>query len=235
MENFRNLSYGFLFYCSFRFSYTKKRRKLIKQQNYSEEKELKKFYAENLFRNKYGFKSELSTIFSNLLINFNEKLFEDFDSEKIKHIRNAQSNLCNTMPSCDYDVKVTFYIGLMDKDDLSYKFSKQDAIKKVISVLENCTITEAQGSYKKNNKSLLIDTLVVTKFFKKFDSNNLHEKVKELKSIFNQESIITEISKNNTIYFNNESKETTEYIENIMKEYNFDWDTAYKAYESGMF
>lgn len=207
----------------------------MEQQNYSEEKELKKFYAENLFRNKYGFKLEFSALLSNLLINFNEKFFEEFDLEKMKHIRNAQSNICNITSGCDYDIKVTFYIGLMDKDDLSYKFSKQDAVRKVIEVLDNCTITESQGSYKKNNQTLLIDTLVVTKFFKKFDSNYIHEKVEVLKSIFNQDSIITEISKNNTISFNNESQETIEYIENLMKEYNFNWDTAYKAYKSGMF
>lgn len=207
----------------------------MEQQNYSEEKELKKFYAENLFRNKYGFKLEFSALLSNLLINFNEKFFEEFDLEKMKHIRNAQSNICNITSGYDYDIKVTFYIGLMDKDDLSYKFSKQDAVRKVIEVLDNCTITESQGSYKKNNQTLLIDTLVVTKFFKKFDSNYIHEKVEVLKSIFNQDSIITEISKNNTISFNNESQETIEYIENLMKEYNFNWDTAYKAYKSGMF
>ena len=59
----------------------------MEQQNYSEEKELKKFYAENLFRNKYGFKLEFSALLSNLLINFNEKFFEEFDLEKMKHIR----------------------------------------------------------------------------------------------------------------------------------------------------
>lgn len=69
----------------------------MEQQNYSEEKELKKFYAENLFRNKYGFKSEFSALLSNLLINFNEKFFEEFDLKKIKHIIKVLTNYCYSM------------------------------------------------------------------------------------------------------------------------------------------
>lgn len=57
--------------------------------------------------------------------------------------------------------------------------------------------------------------------------------MEELKSNFNQDSIITEISTDNTISYNDEKKETVKYIENIMKEYNFDWETAYQAYKSG--
>lgn len=205
----------------------------MEQQNYLEEKELKKFYAENIFRNKYGLKSDLSTLLSNLLITFNEKFFDDFDYEKIKHIRNAQSNLSMCISSGKNITKVVFYIGLMDKDDFSYKYSKQEAIEKIVKVLESCTIQDARGSYKRNVKNLLIDTLVVTKFLKEIDSNYIHYKVEELKSIFNQDSIITEISTDNTISYNDETKETVKYIENIMKEYNFDWETAYQAYKSG--
>lgn len=205
----------------------------MEQQNYLEEKELKKFYAENIFRNKYGLKSDLSTLLSNLLITFNEKFFDNFDYEKIKHIRNAQSNLSMCIPSGKNITKVVFYIGLMDKDDFSYKYSKQEAIEKIVKVLENCTIKDAQGSYKRNEKNLLIDTLVVTKFLKEIDSNYIHYKVEELKSIFNQDSIITEISTDNTVSYNDNTKETVEYVENIMEEYNFDWETAYQAYKSG--
>lgn len=57
--------------------------------------------------------------------------------------------------------------------------------------------------------------------------------MEELKSNFNQDSIITEISTDNTISYNDEKKETVKYIENIMKEYNFDLETAYQAYKSG--
>lgn len=81
------------------------------------------------------------------------------------------------IPSDKNITKVVFYIGLMDKDDFSYKYSKQEAIKKIVEVLENCTIQEAQGSYKRNEKNLLIDTLVVTKFLKEIDSNYIHYKV----------------------------------------------------------
>lgn len=205
----------------------------MEQQNYLEEKELKNFYVENIFRNKYGLKSDLSTLLSNLLITFNEKFFDDFDYGKMKHIRNAQSNLSMCIPSGKNITKVVFYIGLMDKDDFLYKYSKQEAIEKVVKVLENSTIQDARGSYKRNEKNLLIDTLVVTKFLKEIDNNYIHYKVEELKSIFKQESIITEISTDNTISYNDETKEAIEYVENIMKEYNFDWETAYQAYKNG--
>lgn len=157
----------------------------MEQQNYLEEKELKNFYVENIFRNKYGLKSDLSTLLSNLLLTFNEKFFDDFDYGKMKHIRNAQSNLSMCIPSGKNITKVVFYIGLMDKDDFLYKYSKQEAIEKVVKVLENCTIQDARGSYKRNEKNLLIDTLIVTKFLKEIDNNYIHYKVEELKSIFN--------------------------------------------------
>lgn len=54
----------------------------MEQQNYLEEKELKKFYAENIFRNKYGVKSDLSTLLSNLLITFNEKFLRILTMKK---------------------------------------------------------------------------------------------------------------------------------------------------------
>lgn len=80
---------------------------------------------------------------SNLLITFNEKFFDDFNYEKMKHIRNSQSNLSMCIPSGKNITKVVFYIGLMDKDNFSYKYSKQEAIKKIVKVLENCTIQDA--------------------------------------------------------------------------------------------
>ena len=206
------------------------------QQKNHEEKSVKVFHVENMLRNKYGLKPQLSKILSTFIVEFSENLFESYDYEKAKHIRNAQSNLGMLGSTLNYNTKITFYIGLMDKDDFSYKFSKHDAIKKVIDVLGDCTIQEAIGSFtRKDGKSIQVDTLVTTKILEKYDGNYIHYKAKELKGIFNQSSILTEESNRCFFEYNDESVELEKEIETLMKEYDWTWAKAKNVYEIGLF
>lgn len=204
------------------------------QKKNSEEKDVKIFHVENMLRNKYGLKPELSKFLSKFIIDFSENLYKNYDYEKVKHIRNAQSNLDMVVPLPKLQTKITFYIGLMDKDDFSYKFSKKDAVEKVIDVLGDCTIQEAIGVFTRNDgKKIQSDTLVVTKILKEYDANFIHYKAKEFKRIFNQASILTEESGRCLFEYNNESKEFEKEIEDIMQEYNWTWAVAKDALESG--
>ena len=99
-----------------------------------EEKCVKLFHIENMLRNKYGLKPELSKILSKFIIDFSENLYESYDYEKVRRIRSAQSNLGLVEAPIEFQTKIVFYIGLLDKDDFSYKFSKHDAIEKVVEV-----------------------------------------------------------------------------------------------------
>lgn len=207
------------------------------KEHYSndEEKLLKEFYTENMLRNKYKISNDLSKIMAKLISDFNEKFFEDFDADKIKHIRNAQSNLCIATPIKDIITKFTFFIGLMDKDTLTYKYSKKYAKQKVSEILGDCTIQECSGFYTpNNNQTLEIETLLVTKFLKEVPDNYLHTKVRELKNIFNQNSIITETTNSYSIKLNNETPEYVKKVETLMSEYDWSWDVACDAFESGL-
>lgn len=189
-----------------------------------------------MLRNKYGLKSDLSKLLSNFIIDFFENLYDGYDYEKTKHIRNAQSNLGFCQSTSSTWNKITFYIGLMDKDDFSYKFSKHSAIKKVADVLGDCTIQDGIGIFtRKDGQKMQIETLVVTKFLEKYDGNFIYYKAKELKEIFNQTSILTEETGRSLIEFNDESKEMEKEIEGLMQEYEWTWAVARDAFESGLF
>ncbi len=208
----------------------------MEQQNNYDEKGVKIFYVKNMLRNRYGFKPSLAEFLSKFTVDFFEHLYDGYDYEKVKHIRNAQSNLGLYQPTSLMENKITFYIGLMDKDDFSYKFSKHSAIKKVTDVLGDCTIQDAIGTFtRKDGQKVQTETLVVTKFLEKYDGNFIHYKAKELKEIFNQLSILTEETGRSLIEFNDESKEMEREIEELMQEYEWTWAVAKDAYESGLF
>lgn len=208
----------------------------MEQQKNLEEKGVKIFHVENMLRNKYGLKSDLSKLLSNFIVDFFENLYDGYDYEKVKHIRNAQSNLGFCQPTSCSGNKVIFYIGLMDKDDFSYKFSKHDAIEKIADVLGDCTIQDGTGVFTRNDgQKIHTETLVATKFLEKYDGNFIHYKTKELKAIFNQSSILTEETGRSLIEFNDESKKMEKEIEGLMQEYEWTWAAAKQVYESGLF
>jgi hypothetical protein len=209
----------------------------MEQQNKNtEEKGVKIFHIENMLRNKYGLKPELSKILSKFIIDFSENLYESYDYEKVKRIRNAQSNLGLAPISVSLQTKISFYVGLMDKDDFSYKFSKHDAIEKIVEVVGDCTIQDAVGVFTRpDGKKIQTDTLVVTKILEEYDGNYIHYKAKELKRIFNQSSILTEENGRCTIEYNDESEEFEKEIEDLMHTYEWTWAVAKSAYGSGLF
>lgn len=207
----------------------------MKQQTNWEEKSVKLFHVENMLRNKYGLNNNLSKIVSKLFVDFSEDVYESYDFKKIKMLKNAQSNLNFRIPKINVETKITFYIGLMDKDDLSYKYSKAEAITKVIDVLGNCTIQKAVGFFTRNDgKQVQVDTLIAIQYLKEYDGNYIHYKAKELKKIFNQSSILTEENGQCLVEYNDETKEYEEEIEGLMKEYDWNWKIATSAAKTGI-
>lgn len=207
----------------------------MEQQNKQEEKNVKIFHVENILRNRYGLKQQLASVLSSFIVDFSENIFENYDYEKVKHIRNAQSSIGMVAPPLDLQTKIVFYVGLMNKDDFSYKFSKQDAIAKIVAILGDCTIQEAIGIFTRNDgKKIQTDTLIATKFINEYDGNFVHYKAKELKKIFNQSSILTEEFGHCSVKYNDESKELEKKIEDLMQEYEWTWSMAKDAYESGL-
>lgn len=208
----------------------------MEQQNNFEEKSVKIFYVENMLRNKYGLKPQLANVLSSFIVDFSENLYDSYDFEKVKHIRNAQSNLDFAMPRLNLETKIIFYIGLKDKDDFSYKFSKHDAKIKVFEVLGDCTIQEGIGLYTRDGgKKIQTDTLIAIKYLKDYDGNYTHDKAKELKQIFNQASILTEEIGRCFVEYNDESVEFEKEVEELMQEYEWNWKVAKDTLESGLF
>lgn len=203
--------------------------KLMEQQ---EEKSLKNYYANCILRNKFGLSNDLAELISKFMLNFYDKFFADFDAEKVKHYRNAASNI-GMMPSPSFSSKIEFYIGLMDKDTKSYHFSKEQARKKVFEILGDCTIVDATGSYtNEHGEQIIMDTFVVTKIMKNIPTDYLHNVSYKLKEIFNQASIIN-VRNQCIVKYNDEDAETIKYIEDMMQEYNFSWDKAEDATNAG--
>lgn len=103
----------------------------------------------------------------------------------------------------DKYIKIVFYLGLMDKDNLDYKFSADEAIDKITQIIGECTIKNCFGFYKtKSQKLLKIDSLEITKYTKSLPDNYIENTTKKLKEIFNQTSILTEITKDCEVSFN---------------------------------
>jgi len=119
----------------------------------------------------------------------------------------------------------------MHKKTMSYP-QKEYAINRVIEELGDCTIVDCIGSF----KGTQMRTFQVTKFIEgEIPRNFVHDKAKELKRIFFQESVITEVYDSYQIDFNEYSKEYEKEIENLMSEYDFSWNEAVLAYKSGLY
>lgn len=197
-----------------------------------EEKSLKNYYANCVLRNKFGLSSDLAEIVSKFMLNFYDKFFENFDPEKVKHYRNAASNLCMA-PRPNYSCKIDFYIGLMDKDTRCYHYTKEQAKQKVFEVLGDCTIAEATGCYTNDKgERLIMDTLVATKILEQVPKDYQHDTSYKLKEIFNQSSIIN-VKNYCEIRYNNESEEDIKYIQLRMNEFDWSWEEAEQAMNAG--
>ena len=197
-----------------------------------EEKSLKNYYANCVLRNKFGLSNDLAEIVSNFMLNFYDKFFEDFDPEKAKHYRGAASNIMMN-PRPNYTSKIEFYIGLMDKDTMSYHYTKEQAKEKVFEVLGDCTITEAKGCYtNEKGERIIMDTLVATKILERVPEDYQHNMSYKLKEIFNQSSILN-VRNTCEIRYNNESEEDVKYIQSLMDGYNVSWESAEQAMNAG--
>ena len=88
--------------------------------------------------------------------------------------------------------KFTLYLGLNDKDAKTQKIGTLEAYKICMNILkqytEGATIFEANGMYKHENGTIVVEkTLRIELLF--IDKDIVGKIVKELKAIFNQESI----------------------------------------------
>ena len=201
----------------------------MEQQSNDEMKMLKTFFAERGLENVYGLKKELAVPLSKLLIGIYDTLMKNFDYKKVKQLHYSFEHPLHHRDTRTH--KIVFTIGLMNSKTMSYP-QKEYAINKVIEILGDCTITDCIGSF----KGTQMRTYQVTKFIQgEIPRNFVHDKAKELKMTFFQESIITEIYDSYRIDFNDYSKEYEKEIQALMQEYDFSWDEAVSAYESGLY
>ena len=201
----------------------------MEQQSNDEMKMLKTFFAERGLENVYGLKKELAVPLSKLLIGIYDTLMKNFDYKKVKQLHYSFEHPLHHRDTRTH--KIVFTVGLMNSKTMSYP-QKEYAINKVIEILGDCTITDCIGSF----KGTQMRTFQVTKFIQgEIPRNFVHDKAKELKMTFFQESIITEIYDSYRIDFNDYSKEYEKEIQALMREYDFSWDEAVSAYESGLY
>lgn len=88
--------------------------------------------------------------------------------------------------------KYTLYLGLNDKDTKTQKIGTIEAYKICNNILMNytdgATIFEANGLYKHDDGTIVVEkTLRIELLF--VDENTIAKIVKQLKEVFNQESI----------------------------------------------
>lgn len=97
--------------------------------------------------------------------------------------------------------KFTLYLGLNDKDTKMQKIGTLEAYKICMNILkkytEGATIFEANGMYKHTNGTIVVEkTLRIELLF--INKDIVKDIVKELKLIFNQESIAVQMEKINS-------------------------------------
>lgn len=202
----------------------------MEQQNNDEMKMLKTFFAERGLENVYGLKKELAVPLSKLLTGIYEKLMENFDYKRVKQLHYSYEYPLHYRDTRTH--KITFTIGLMDKKTMSYHHTKEYAINRIIETIGDCTIIDCIGAF----KGTQMRTFQVTKLIQgEIPKNFVHDKAKELKNIFFQDSVITEVTDSYQIDFNEYSKEYEKEINTIMEEYNSDWNDAVIMYNSGLY
>ena len=97
--------------------------------------------------------------------------------------------------------KVTFYIGLQDKDTKTQLIKYSEACKIIANRLDVFTIQKAQGCYKYNDGSLCFENTLIVTVFTTYSDSAIEILVNRLKLDFNQECIGVEIVNNCNINF----------------------------------
>lgn len=97
--------------------------------------------------------------------------------------------------------RITFYIGLQDKNTKTELIKYEEACKIIANRLELFTITKAQGGYKYNDGSLCLENTLVVTVFENYSDSYIKVLVNNFKLDFNQECIGVEIVNNCNINF----------------------------------
>ena len=96
--------------------------------------------------------------------------------------------------------KTTLYIGLNDKDTKKQEVNTTEAIKLLTNMLADiggATIYEATGIYTHENGDIIIENTLRVELIG-IEENIILNKIKVLKLLFNQESIIKQTEEINT-------------------------------------
>lgn len=96
--------------------------------------------------------------------------------------------------------KTTLYIGLNDKDTKKQEVNTTEAIKLLTNMLTDiggATIYEATGIYTHENGDIIIENTLRVELIG-IEENIILNKIKVLKLLFNQESIIKQTEEINT-------------------------------------
>lgn len=97
--------------------------------------------------------------------------------------------------------KVTFYIGLQDKDTKTELIKYNEACKIIANRLKVFTIQKAQGCYKYNDGSLCNENTLIVTVITRYSDSAIKILANRLKLDFNQECIGLEIVNNCNINF----------------------------------
>lgn len=97
-------------------------------------------------------------------------------------------------------IKVTYYVGMNDKDTLKQEFAKSDFIVEFDNIFRDYTVYEAQGRFTNRLGEVTFErTLIVTTFIDDCTDTTLKQHVQHncsiLKDKLNQESILVEVTK----------------------------------------
>lgn len=94
--------------------------------------------------------------------------------------------------------KITLFVGLNDKKTKLQNISTLEAYKILFNYFNGATITEATGFYKHDDGTLIIEKSLKIELLD-FDNNlNLDIIVRDLKRMFNQESVAVELDNVNS-------------------------------------
>ena len=97
--------------------------------------------------------------------------------------------------------KITFYIGLQDKDTKEELIKYDEACKIIANRLDMFTIQKAQGGYQYDDGSLCFENTLIVTVFENYSDNYIKVLVNNFKLDFNQECIGLEIVDNCNINF----------------------------------
>lgn len=97
--------------------------------------------------------------------------------------------------------KITFYIGLQDKDTKAELIKYDEACKIIANRLVVFTVQKAQGCYQYIDGSLCFENTLIVTVFENYSDNYIKVLVNNFKLDFNQECIGLEIVNDCNINF----------------------------------